>query len=37
VVIDPDVAEKGADMNDRGEPFPLIADMIETEWLVTEQ
>jgi hypothetical protein len=37
VVIDTEVVEKGIDMNDQGKPFPLIADMIETEWLVTEQ
>jgi len=37
VVINHDVVEKGVDMNDRGKPFPMIADMIETEWLVTEQ
>jgi hypothetical protein len=36
-VIDRDVVDKGIDMNDQGKPFPLIADMIETEWLVTEQ
>ena len=37
IVIYRYVVERGIDMNDQGKPFPLIADMIETEWLVTEQ
>jgi hypothetical protein len=31
-----DVSDKGVEMNDRGKPFPLIADMIEADWNVTE-
>ena len=31
-----DLSDRGVNMNDRGKPFPLIADMIEADWNVTE-
>lgn len=36
-LVDRYIVEKAVNMNDRGKPFSVIADMLETEWQIVEQ